>query len=206
MRAKYQGNPKHAWFTATAVALNADGTLHIQYDDMEEEDVHVYRPGTCMPCIMHMDGCYVPMPLRAPARDVQSRAKGSRARIKTKVRHTGFRYMRMDPVAADAQDQRDGLATRMHFMYQEELVREGKVTRTDVKSARVQQRALLEFMVHLYTNPPVSTENMQHLLGPHVTAGWSATERKRVERNFAVFKQAQEQEEDRRAKKAKGSQ
>jgi len=27
-----------------------------------------------------------------------------------------------------------------------------------------------------------------------------------VERNFAVFKQAQEQEEDRRAKKAKGSQ
>lgn len=219
VRAKYQGNPKHAWFTATAVALNADGTWHIQYDDMEEEDVHVYRPGTCMPCIMHMDGCYVPMPLRAPARDVQSRAKGSRARIKTKVRHTGFRYMRVDPVAADAQDQRDGLATRMHFMYQEQLVREGKVTRTDVKyitlqdivqdtnakSARV-QRALLEFMVHLYTTPPVSTENMQHLLGPHVTAGWSATERKRVERNFAVFKQAQEQEEDRRAKKAKGSQ
>jgi hypothetical protein len=46
---------------------------------------------------------------------------------------------------------------------------------------------------------------MQHLLGPHVTAGWSATERKRAERNFAVFKQAQEREEQRRAKKAKGS-
>ena len=35
--------------------------------------------------------------------------------------------------------------------------------------------------------------------------GWSVKERKRVERNFAVFKQAQEREEQRRAKKAKGS-
>jgi hypothetical protein len=98
-------------------------------------------------------------------------------------------------------------------------VRDGKVTRTDVKyitlrdivqdtnakSARIQQRALLDFMVHLYTTPPVSTENIQHLLGPQVMEGWSAKERKRVERNFAVFKQAQEQEEQRRAKKAKGS-
>jgi hypothetical protein len=33
--------------------------------------------------------------------------------------------------------------------------------------------------------------------------GWSAKERERVERNFAVFKQAQEQEEQLRAKKAK---
>jgi hypothetical protein len=61
-------------------------------------------------------------------------------------------------------------------------------------------------MEHLYTTPPVSAENMQHLLGPQVMEGWSATERKRVERNFAVFKQAQEQEEECRAKKAKGSQ
>ena len=61
------------------------------------------------------------------------------------------------------------------------------------------------FMEHLYTTPPVSAENMQHLLGPQVMEGWSATERKRVERNFAVFKQAQEREEQRRAKKAKGS-
>jgi hypothetical protein len=59
-------------------------------------------------------------------------------------------------------------------------------------------------MEHLYTTPPVS-ENMQHLLGPQVMEGWSSTERKRVERNFAVFKQAQEREEQRRAKKAKGS-
>jgi hypothetical protein len=34
--------------------------------------------------------------------------------------------------------------------------------------------------------------------------GWSAKERERVERNFAMFKQAQEYEEQRRAKKAKG--
>jgi hypothetical protein len=35
--------------------------------------------------------------------------------------------------------------------------------------------------------------------------GLSAKERKRVERNFAVFKQAQEHKEQRRSKKAKGS-
>ena len=60
-------------------------------------------------------------------------------------------------------------------------------------------------MEHLYTTPPVSAENMQHLLGPQVMEGWSVRERKRVERNFAVFKQAQEREEQRRAKKAKGN-
>jgi hypothetical protein len=43
-------------------------------------------------------------------------------------------------------------------------------------------------MVHLYTTPPVSTENIQHLIGPQVIEGWSAKERERVERNFAVFK------------------
>ena len=69
----------------------------------------------------------------------------------------------------------------------------------------VQQRALLDFMVHLYTtHTPVSTENIQHLIGPQGIEGWSAKERERVERNFAVFKQAQEQEEQRRAKKEKG--
>ena len=36
--------------------------------------------------------------------------------------------------------------------------------------------------------------------------GWSVKERKRVERNFAVFKHSQEQEEERRAKKAMDSQ
>jgi hypothetical protein len=176
---------------------------------------------------MHLDGAYVPIPMPAPDGDVQSRAKGSRgartdktrARDKTKVRQTGFRFMRVDPVAAGERDKRDGLATRMHFMYQEEHVRDGKVTRTDVKyitlrdivqdtnanSARIQQRALLDSMVHLYTTPPISTENIQHLLGPQVMEGWSAKERKRVERNFAVFKQAQEHEEQRRANKAKGS-
>jgi len=93
-------------------------------------------------------------------------------------------------VAAETREKRDGLATRMHFTYQEEIVRNDKVTRTDVryitlrdivqdtnaKSARVQQRALLDFMVHLYTTPPVSTENIQHLLGPQVMEGWSAEE------------------------------
>jgi hypothetical protein len=107
----------------------------------------------------------------------------------------------------------------MHFMYQAQQMRDGKVTRTDVKymtlrdivqdtiakSARVQQQALLGFLVNLYTTPPVSADNIKHLLGNQVMEGWSAKERKREERNFAMFKHAQEHEEQRRAKKAKGS-
>ena len=56
VKAQYQGNPRNAWFAGTAVAANADGTWRIQYDDMEEEDLHVHRPGSCMPSIMHLDG------------------------------------------------------------------------------------------------------------------------------------------------------
>jgi hypothetical protein len=148
VKAQYQGNPRHAWYTGTAGALNADGSWRIQYDDMEEEDLHVYRPGSCMPSIMHLDSVYVPTLMPAPDGDVQSRAKGSRsARTdkkrawgKRKVRHTGFRFMRVDPVAAGARGKRDGLATRMHFMCQEELVRDGKVTRTDAKYITLRER------------------------------------------------------------------
>jgi hypothetical protein len=102
----------------------------------------------------------------------------------------------------------------MHFMYQEQQARDGKVTRTDVKyitlpdivqDTSAKQQALLNFLVHLYTTPPVSADNIKHLLGNQVMKGWSANERKRVQRNFAVFKHAQGHEEQRRAKKAKGS-
>ncbi len=55
-------------------------------------------------------------------------------------------------------------------------------------------------MVHL----SVSTQNIQHLLGPQVMEGWSVKEREHVEHNFAVFKQTQEQEEQSHSKKAKG--
>jgi len=230
---QYQGNPRHAWYTGTACALNADGSWRIQYDDMEEEDLHVYRPGSCMPSIKHLDGAYVPIPMPAPDGDVQSRAKGSRGartdktrtRDKTKVRHTGFRFMRVDPVSADARDKRDGLATRMHFMYQEEHVRDGKVTRTDVKyitlrdivqdtnakSARVQQRALLDFMVHLYT----TLTNSAYLHREHSASagaleapGDRGLECQRTQARGTQFRRVQageEQEEQRRAKKAKGS-
>jgi hypothetical protein len=146
---------------------------------------------------MHLHGAYVPIPTPAPDGGVQSRAKGSRN--KTKVRHTGFRFMLMDPVTAGARDKRDGLANRVHFMYQEELVRDGKVTRTDVKYmtlrdivqdtnakynvARVQQRALLDFMEHLYTTPPVSTEHG----APVGASGDGGLERQRTQARGTQF-------------------
>jgi hypothetical protein len=61
----------------------------------------------------------------------------------------------------------------------------------------------VDFVTHLYTTPPVSAENMKHLLWPNVMDGWTSSERKRMERNFKVFKQAQVQEEERRSKKQK---
>ena len=102
-------------------------------------------------------------------------------------------------------------------MYKEEKVRAGTVTASEVKyvtlrdivledsadTARMQQQAFVDFLVHLYTTPPVSAENMQHLLGPNVMDGWTSSERKRVESNFKVFKNAQVQEEERRAKRQK---
>ena len=69
--------------------------------------------------------------------------------------------------------------------------------------ARMQQQAFVDFLTHLYTTPPVSAENIKHMLGPQVMEGWTPSERKRVDRNFKVFKRAQVQEEERRAKKTK---
>ncbi len=102
VKAKYQGNAKHAWYAGTAGAQNADGSWLIKYDDMEEEDLHVYHPGSSLPSIMHLDDAYVPMP--ATDGDVQSRAKDSRgartgktrARNKMKVRHICFKFMRVE--------------------------------------------------------------------------------------------------------------
>ena len=63
--------------------------------------------------------------------------------------------------------------------------------------------ALRASLCHLYTTPPVSAENIKHILGPQVMEGWTPSERKRVDRNFKVFKRAQVQEEERHAKKTK---
>jgi hypothetical protein len=137
----------------------------------------------------------------------------SKKRAPTRVRHTGIQFMRIDPPAEAALDERDNLAARIHFMYKEEKVRAGKVTASEVKyvtlrdivlqndadAARMHQQALVDFMTHLYTSPPVSVDNMQHLLGTNIMAGWTSAERDRVEKNFKVFKQAQEKEEARRA-------
>jgi pyruvate formate-lyase activating enzyme-like uncharacterized protein len=61
-------------------------------------------------------------------------------------------------------------------------------------TARMQQQAFVDFVTHLYTTPTVSAENMKHLPGSNVMDGWTSSERKRLERNFKVFKQAQVQE------------
>ncbi len=95
-------------------------------------------------------------------------------------------------------------------MYKEEQVHAGTVTASEVKyvtlrdlvlendsdAARMYRQVLVDFMTHLYTTPPVSAQNMQHLLGSNVMEEWTSTDRDRVEKNFKVFKQAQVQEEE----------
>ena len=213
--AQFNGNPKLAWYAAVATLQNADGSWRIEYEDGDVEDLHVVPPGRNLPCIKHCDGAYVQSTSKAMAG--RRCARRTKPRAPSMTRHTGFQFMRIDPPAAAALDNRDNLADRIHFMYKEEKVCAGTVTASDVKyvtlreivldntpdTARMQQQAFVDFVTHLYTTPPVSAENMKHLLGPNVMDGWTSSERKRMERNFKVFKQAQVQEEDRRAKKQK---
>ena len=76
------------------------------------------------------------------------------------------------------------------------------VTDTNTDSARMHQQALMDFMVHLYTSPPVSADNLKYLLGPQVMDAWSTAELARVQRNFEVFGKSQEQEKARRVQGA----
>jgi hypothetical protein len=213
--AQFNGNPKLAWYAAVATLQNADGSWRIEYEDGDVEDLHVVPPGRNLPCIKHCDGAYVQSTSKAMAG--RHCARRTKPRAPSMTRHTGFQFMRIDPPAAAALDNRDNLADRIHFMYKEEKVRAGTVTASDVKyvtlreivldntpdTARMQQQAFVDFVTHLYTTPPVSAENMKHLLGPNVMDGWTSSERKRMECNFKVFKQAQVQEEERRSKKKK---
>ena len=56
----------------------------------------------------------------------------------------------------------------------------------DLRSTRVQKQALYNFLGQLCTTQPISATNMQHLLGPEATVGWTSAERKMLERNFMV--------------------
>ena len=178
------------------------------------EDLPVVSAASKLPCVKHRDGTPVQKPSKAGAvRRGVGKPKTKRARGPTTARHTGFEFMRMDAPAGAAQDERDNLAARIHFKYKVEQVRAGKVTSSvekyvtlreivlqdDADAARMHQQALVDFMAHLYTSPPVSVPNMHHLLGNNITAGWSVSERARVQQNFEVFKAAQDQEEARRA-------
>jgi hypothetical protein len=214
VKAQYKGNPKLAWFLGRATEQNADGSWRIQYEDGEVEDLPVVSAASKLPCVKHRDGTPVQKPSKAGAvRRGVGKPKTKRARGPTTARHTGFEFMRMDAPAGAAQDERDNLAARIHFKYKVEQVRAGKVTSSvekyvtlreivlqdDADAARMHQQALVDFMAHLYTSPPVSVPNMHHLLGNNITAGWSVSERARVQQNFEVFKAAQDQEEARRA-------
>ena len=211
--AQFHGNPKLAWYPGVATLQNANGSWRIEYQDGDVEDLHVVPPRSNLPCIKHCDGSYVQSTSKAIA--CRRGARRTKPRAPSRTRHTGFQFMRIDPPAAAAVDHRDNLADRIHFMYKEEKVRAGTVTASEVKyvtlreivldnsadTARMQQQAFVDFVTHLYTTPPVSADNMKHLLGPNVMHGWTSSERKRMERNFKVFKKAQVQEEERRAKK-----
>ena len=211
--AQFQGNSRLAWYPGDATVQNADGSWRIEYEDGDFEDLHVVSPASKLPCVKHRDGTPVQKPLKAVAGRRGVGKSKSKKRAPTRSRHTGIQFMRIDPPAEAALDERDNLAARIHFMYKEEKVRAGKVTASEVKyvtlrdivlqndadAARMHQQALVDFMTHLYTSPPVSVDNMQHLLGTNIMAGWTSAERDRVEKNFKVFKHAQEKEEARRA-------
>jgi len=212
--AQFHGNKDLAWYAGIATSQNADGSWRIEYDDGDVDDLHVVPPGSQLPCIKHFDGAYVlPPPQDGAGHGGARRTKKRKPRNPSTVHHAGFQFMRIDPAPPAAVDAPDDLAGRIHFSYKEEKVRAGKVTASEVKyvtlrdivlqndadAARMHQQALVDFMTHLYTSPPVSVENMQHLLGTNIMAGWTSAERDRVEQNFKVFKQDQEKEEARRA-------
>jgi len=216
--AQFHGNKDLKWYAGKATLQNADGSWHIEYDDGDVEDLHVVPPGSQLPCIKHFDGAYVlPPPQDGVGHGHARRPKKRQPRQPSTVLHAGFQCMRIDPAPAAAVDVPDDLAGRIHFSYKEQKVRAGTVTASEVKYvtlrdivleadadiARMQQQAFVDFLTLLYTTPPVSAENIKHMLGPQVMEGWSSSERKRVDRNFKVFKRAQVQEEERRAKKTK---
>ena len=58
--------------------------------------------------------------------------------------------------------------------------------------------------MELYTTRPISANNMHHLLGPEAMDGWTSAERKGVERNFTVYKAAQDTGEACSDKRGKG--
>ena len=216
--AQFHGNKDLAWYAGIATSQNADGSWRIEYDDGDVDDLHVVPPGSQLPCIKHFDGAYVlPPPQDGAGHGGARRTKKRKPRNTSTVHHAGFQFMRIDPAPPAAVDAPDDLAGRIHFSYKEEKVRAGTVTASEVKYvtlrdivleanadiARMQQQAFVDFLTHLYTTPPVSAENIKHMLGPQVMEGWTPSERKRVDRNFKVFKRAQVQEEERRAKKTK---
>lgn len=213
--AKYHGLPKAKWYPGTAASQNDDGSWLVQYDDMEAEHLHPYRAGTKEAIIMHEDGAFVRIPQGVT---LEPQRKATRRKDRTQLGHCGFQYLRVDqPAAGEKNPRAKTLAERMHFRYDEEIVKNGLTVKTDTKyisvqqivqepdinKARVQQQALLDFFVLLYTSPPTSAENMQHLLGPTIMDGWDAAARKKVDDNFKVFLKAQNAEETRRAKKSK---
>jgi hypothetical protein len=216
--AQFHGNTDLAWYAGVATLQNTDGSWRIEYEDVNVEDLRVVPPGRKLPCIKHFDGAYVlPPPQDGAGHGGARRTKKRKPRNPSTVHHAGFQFMRIDPAPPAAVDAPDDLAGRIHFSYKEEKARDGTVTASEVKYvtlcdivleanadiARMQQQAFVDFLTHLYTTPPVSAENIKHMLGPQVMEGWTPSERKRVDRNFKVFKRAQVQEEERRAKKTK---
>jgi hypothetical protein len=80
--------------------------------------------------------------------------------------------------------------TEIKYILMDEIIRNN-----DQHSARMQWQALYNFLGQLYTMTPISATNMQHLLGPEQTDGWTSVEHKQLELNFTVYKTAQDAEE-----------
>ena len=201
--ARWKGHNKGGYFAAKVVADNNNGTFSLKYADGDlDERVPVWYIGKSDPEIKHADGAYV---------DCQIKVARGVGVLGDEV-HGGFKRMHVAP-QVQGEDE-DPLGMRIFFDYDySEVDGDGTHLCKEVRSvtldnivleedpcvAEMHYRALLDFMEVLYTTPPVSKEDMQRLLGPTAGKDWTKAETKRLEANFAVFKRARDQEEEKRS-------
>ena len=201
VRARWEGNSGSGYFDAKVVADNNDGTFSLKYADGDEDaSVPVWYKGKADPEIKHADGSYVDCKLKV-ARGV---GVGD-------SEHGGFKRMCVEQQVGGQEEL--SLGARIKFYYDlREIDCDGNDLRKEERSvtlanivleedpcvAAMHYRAFIDFMELLYTTPPVSKQDMQQLLGPTAGKGWTKSEAKRLEANFAVFKRARDKEEEKR--------
>ena len=201
VRARWQGNRGGGYFDAKVVADNNDGTFSLKYEDGDEDaSVPVWYKGKADPEIKHADGSYV-----------DCKVKVARGVGVADSEHGGFKRMCVEQQVGGQEEL--SLGARIKFDYdfrqidcdgnylpkeERSVTLANIVLEKDPCVAAMHYRAFIDFMELLYTTPPVSKQDMEQLLGPTAGKGWTKSEAKRLEANFAVFKRARDKEEERR--------